>query len=63
MDALGRPAELALPRAPPLVASKEAARELKALKTARAQYEEATAAYEELFRDALEQEAAAMHQV
>lgn len=61
LDALGRPAELAL--APALAARKEAARELKALRAARGQYEEATAAYEELFRDALEQEAAALHQV
>ena len=50
LDALGRPAELAVLISSPLAARKEAARELAALKTARERYETATAAYKELNR-------------
>jgi hypothetical protein len=48
LDALGRPAELSTLQQSPLAARREAARELAALKQARVQCEDATAAYHEL---------------
>ena len=51
LDALGRPAELALlHNCSRHTLGREAAHELKTLKTARSEYHEATAAYEELIR-------------
>ena len=50
LDALGRPAELAMLPQSPMAVRREAARELAALKQARVQCEDATAAYQELLQ-------------